>query len=45
MAASATTMSKFGPSGSLRRAKKALEHARAVMPRMINGFLFDIIDT
>lgn len=36
------TMSKFGPSGSLKNKNSILEHRIAVMPRMSNEKFFDL---
>ncbi len=36
------TMSKFGPSGSLKNENIALEHAIDVMPNIINEIFFDL---
>ena len=35
------TIKRFGPSGSLKNANSALEHMRAVMPKIINEVFFD----
>ncbi len=37
-----TTMSKFGPSGSLNNENSILEHARAVTARMSSEIFFDL---
>jgi len=41
-AAITTTMSRLGPSGSLKNENSALEHTRAVMPRMSSVVFFDM---
>ena len=40
--ANTVTMSKFGPSGSLKKKNIALEHTRAVMAKIINEVFFDL---
>ena len=40
--ANTVTMSKFGPSGSLRNEKNALEHTIAVIPNISNEVFFDL---
>lgn len=42
IAAITTTMSKFGPSGSLKSANIVREHTRDVSPRIINETFFDL---
>ena len=42
IAASTTTISKFGPSGSLKKANMALEHTRAVMAKIVSETFFDL---
>ena len=42
IAANTTTMSRFGPSGSLINANVALEHNNAVIPRISNETVFDL---
>jgi hypothetical protein len=37
-----TTMSKFGPSGSLKSENKSLEQTRDVIPKISNGVFFDL---
>lgn len=37
-----TTMSRFGPSGSLKSEKNIFEHTRAVTPRISNEVFFDM---
>ncbi len=41
-AAVTMTMSKFGPSGSLKKKNSALEHTRDVIPRSSNEVLFEL---
>lgn len=42
IAAITVTMSKFGPSGSLKKKNINLEHARAVIPKINNEIFFDL---
>ena len=42
VAAITVTMSKLGPSGSLKNTNSALEHTMEVMPKMINEVFFDL---
>ena len=36
------TMSRFGPSGSLKKKNISLEHTMAVIPKIINEVFFDV---
>ena len=42
--ANPVTTSKFGPSGSLNRKNKVLEHTSAVIPSVSNDVFFDVKD-
>jgi len=41
-AAITVTISRFGPSGSLKNANMVLEHRMAETPKIISGVLFDL---
>ena len=41
-AAATVTMSKFGPSGSLKKKNMTLENTRDVVPNIINEVFFDL---